>query len=218
MSFFLPKMKQPTSSLNSDSRSGFTLIELLVVVVIISISIGMVVMNFSPADPDEQIDEEITRLQQLLRFAHQQSVIRAEEYGVRFYQTGYRFMRFDEEKQSWVNLQNDKLLRYRTLPSPMELNLYIEQTPIVLLASAEDDPKPKQKTTEETQLTYNGNIYASQSNENENEIKPQIFLLSSSELTPQFELHIRIPGSKHEKQLEGLPEGKYIRPSADTFN
>ena len=136
--------------LNHSRHSGFTLIELLVVVVIISISIGLVVVNFTAPNDQEIVDEEINRLQQILRFAHQQSVIRGEEYGVRFYQTGYRFMHYDEDNNAWIDITKDKLLRYRLLPSPLEFELYIEQIPVELLESADNDPKPT-KTDIETQ-------------------------------------------------------------------
>ena len=204
---------------SSHSRStGFTLIELLVVVVIISISIGFVVVNFSAESEEDIVKNEIIRLQQILRFAHQQSVIRAEEYGVRFYQTGYRFMRFDEENKTWIDVDKDKLLRYRLLPSPLELNLYIEQTPIELLESAENDPKPNKLETSsadnDTTLPKQSSSFITQQADSY-ALKPQVFLLSSTELTPPFELSIRIPGSEIEAHLNGLPQGIYQQPASD---
>ncbi len=195
---------------------GFTLIELLAVVVIISISISFVVVNISSGSHEELAEEEILRLQQILRFAHEQSVVRAEEYGVRFYETGYRFMRFDEENDNWANLNKDKLLRSRTLPEPLELNLYIEQTPVEILQSQDDDPEPK-KTTEESDLSSAASNLGAASQDEVEKIKPQVFLLSSSELTPQFEIHIRIPGSEIDEHLEGLPQGEYKRVKTDEY-
>jgi len=189
--------------------SGFTLIELLVVVVIISISIGFIVVNISIGGDDELAEEEIIRLQQILRFAHEQSVIRAEEYGIRFYETGYRFMRFNEETDDWVDLDNDKLLRSRVLPEPLELDLYIEQTPVEILESQKDEPEVKDE--EENKLASAASNLQKKEQPEETKIKPQVFLLSSSELTPQFEVSIRIPGSDIDEQLEGLPQGEYKR-------
>ncbi|VAW61404.1 hypothetical protein MNBD_GAMMA08-1724 [hydrothermal vent metagenome] len=190
---------------------GFTLIELLVVVVIISISVGLVVVNISTKTEADLVEEEAVRLQQILRFAHEQSVVRAAEYGVRFFETGYRFMIFDEPTSRWVYLKRDRLLRGRTLPEPIELDLYIEQTPVDLLISPKDDPEIEEKKEEEGQGksntgTTNTRIGTPTAGE---VILPQIFLLSSSELTPQFEVRIRIPGSDIEKLLEGLPQGEY---------
>jgi len=196
-------------------NKGFTLIELLVVIVIISLSIAVVVVNISTGGNDELAEEEIVRLQQILRFAHEQSVIRAEEYGVRFYETGYRFMRYDEETDNWLDINKDKLLRSRTLPEPLELDLYIEQVPVEILESSKDEPAPKAETEENKLASAASDLdLVDQPKPKLNEaekIKPQVFLLSSSELTPQFEVRLRIPGSDIEETLEGQPQGEYKR-------
>lgn len=208
-------MHKQLSNHNHKLKSGFTLIELLVVIVIISLSIAVVVVNISTGGNDELAEEEIVRLQQILRFAHEQSVIRAEEYGVRFYETGYRFLRYDEETDSWLDINKDKLLRNRTLPEPLELDLYIEQVPVEIFESRKDEPVTKPETEENKLASAASNLDlvdqpAAETNETE-KIKPQIFLLSSSELTPQFEVRLRIPGSDIEELLEGLPQGVYKR-------
>jgi len=188
---------------------GFTLIEILVVIVIISISVGLVVVNFTTGGVEKTAEEEAIRLQQLLRVAHQQSVIRAEEYGVRFYKTGYRFMKYDEQSKLWADMPNDRLLRSRLLAEPLEIDLYIEQLSVDIPESTDDDPEPPEDTglTDENAKPRAPALNAVDSNI----IKPQIFLLSSAELTPAFELHIRVPGSDVEELLRGLPQGEYIR-------
>ena len=194
------------------SNRGFTLIEILVVIVIISISIGFVTVNFSSGSDEELAETEVLRIQQLLRFAHEQSVIRGEEYGVRFYSSGYRFLHFNEESETWEDLSNDKLLHGHTLEQPLELHLYIEQLPVDILESQDDEPEIEEKV-----VNADDNIIesATQLESKQDEIKPQVFLLSSSELTPQFEIHIRIPGSNVEETLQGLPQGEYKRVLPD---
>lgn len=188
---------------------GFTLIEILVVIVIISISVGMVVVNISTGGTDKKAEEEIVRLQQLLRVAHQQSVIRAEEYGVRFYKTGYRFMKYDEESRAWADIANDRLLRSRIIAEPLEIDLYIEQLSVDIPESTDDDPEPPEAGNENT--AQDNSQTTALNTPNEESIKPQVFLLSSAELSPAFELHIRVPGSDVEQQLHGLPQGEYQR-------
>ena len=207
----------PYRSFNNklSQHRGFTLIEILVVVVIISISIGFVVVNISIGGDEELAEEEITRLQQILRFAHEQSVIRSQEYGVRFYESGYRFLRFDEQSDSWVDVNKDRLLRGRTLPEPLELDLYIEQVPVEILFSRKDEPKTKNKDKEENKLASAASIERVKQTDKIAPIIPHVFLLSSSELTPQFEVRIRIPGTDVEEHIEGLPQGKYKRLVAD---
>ena len=192
---------------------GFTLIEILVVIVIISISVGLVVVNFTTGGVDKKAEEEVIRLQQLLRMAHQQSVIRAEEYGVRFYKTGYRFMKYDELNKQWVDIPNDRLLRHRLLAEPLELYLYIEQLSVEIPESTDDDPEPAEETglTNEDDNTQTTTRAPALNSIDKQIIKPQIFLLSSAELTPPFELRIRVPGSDIEEPLYGLPQGEYSR-------
>ncbi|MCW8934859.1 MAG: type II secretion system minor pseudopilin GspH [Gammaproteobacteria bacterium] len=208
-------MREQLYNRNHNLKRGFTLIELLVVIVIISLSIAVVVVNISTGGEDELAEEEILRLQQILRFAHEQSVIRAEEYGVRFYETGYRFMLYDEETDNWLDINKDKLLRSRTLPQPLELDLYIEQVPVEILESPKDDPDTEQEAEENklasaaSDLNLTNQPTAEQTETEK--ITPQVFLLSSSELTPQFEVRLRIPGSDIEELLEGLPQGEFKR-------
>ena len=186
---------------------GFTLIEILVVIVILSIGVGVVAVNFSAGSLDKKAEEEVIRLQQLLRFAHQQSVVRAEEYGIRFYTTGYRFMKYDEENQQWSDIQRDRLLRSRNLAEPLELNLYIDQLSVDIPDSTDDDPKPDKKQNAAEESTQRRTI----SSTDADTVRPHVFMLSSAELTPPFELLIRVPGSDIEEQLQGLPQGEYIR-------
>lgn len=208
-------MRMFLSSKYKTRNRGFTLIEILVVIVIISISVGLVVVNINIGGEDELAEQEVIRLQQLLRFAHQQSVIRAEEYGIRFYTTGYRFMLYDEESKSWVDISKDKLLRSRTLPPPLELDLYIEEIPVELLESQQDDPEVKDEEEDENKLATAASNTDKTEADKKDKIKPQVFLLSSSELTPQFEVRLRIPGSDIEEFLQGQPQGEYTREQAD---
>lgn len=207
----MPQLRRPSSPLFT---AGFTLIEILVVIVIISISIGVVVVNFNAGGEEELVEEEVLRLQQLLRFAHEQSVIRAQEYGVRFYKTGYRFMWLDEEEKTWQDITQDKLLRSRSFPEPLQLDLYIEQLPVELLESQDDDPVIEEDT--ENRLASAASVTKNRKQVAEKDkIKPQVFLLSSSELTPAFELRLRIPGSKIEGYLDGLSQGEFRLTQAD---
>jgi type II secretion system protein H len=167
-------------------KNGFTLMELLVVIVIISIAFSLfITVNFSFSNPSDAIHKEALRLQRLLEFAHEQSVLRAEEYGLRVNEARYRFMRLDELTGKWVELEQDKLLRARDLPDSMNFELSIEDVDVILDRedAEQDDPDV--------------------------ELKPQVFLLSSGELTPDFKLRLRFAGFDDYYELHGMPMGKY---------
>jgi general secretion pathway protein H len=169
-------------------QRGFTLIELLVVVSIIAIAFSAFIMlGFSFSNPADALRTEILRLQARLEFAHEQGVMRGEDYGVRFNSQSYRMMRLEKDK--WVDIDNDKLLTPHTLPENMQLNLELEGINAVVTKS-DDETK----------------------NDPEKEIKPQVFLLSSGETSPDFEVRIRISGSDLNKAIHGDINGQYTLP------
>lgn len=176
-----------TSANQSIGEQGFTLIELLVVVGIIAIVFTTFTsLNFSFNNPSRTIEEEALRLKGLLEFSHEQAVLRGEEYGLRLNEAQYRFMRLDYLTDKWVDIDDDKVLRRRELPENMSFELALEDVDVIL---EEDDPDALE--------------------EPENPIKPQIFLLSSGELTPEFGIRLRIAGFDHEYRVSGTGNGQY---------
>ncbi len=189
----------------SPSRTrGFTLIEILVVIVIVGISVSVMVLRLAGTSDEDEAQKEILRLKQLMEFTQEQAVIRGQEYGVRFYKSGYRFMQYDTAEEGWIDIRNSRFLHSRQLDEAYELDLYIEQLPVDLLDSQEDDPQPEEK---ESELETIGSHLLPEVTPESEKIRPQVFLLSSSELTPAFEIRLRIPGTDIEKFLHGLPQG-----------
>lgn len=169
------------------SNQGFTLFELLIVITIISISFAVFMsIQFSFGDAEDKIKKEASRLQLLLSFAQEQSIIRAEEYGIRFYPNGYSFMQYSADTDNWNEI-DDKVLGAKQFADNMELELAIEQVDIILedkqAASNTDDPEHK--------------------------IKPQVFLLSSGETTPDFIARVSVPGIDTFYEIHGSTDGKY---------
>ncbi|MDH5764673.1 MAG: type II secretion system minor pseudopilin GspH [Gammaproteobacteria bacterium] len=180
-------MPAKTSSTLSRKHGGFTLFELLVVIVIISITFALFMsVNFSSGNPAERIRKEASRLQSLLSFAHEQSVIRGEEYGIYFQPASYNFMLYITEDDNWVPVDGDPVLTEKQLTDHMELELTVEDTDIVI-----DEP-------ETTALS-----------EDEIKIKPQVFLLSSGETTPDFVIRFLIPDVDTTFEVHGTTDGKY---------
>ena len=173
--------------IKTKTAHGFTLFELLVVIAIISVSFAVfLTINFSFGSPEERIRKEADRLHLLLSFAHEQSVIRAEEYGLRFHPHGYKFMQYLVEEDTWIDI-DDKILGTKQLSEDMELELAIEQVDIIL----DDQPD------------------STDNDDPEAKIKPQVFLLSSGETTPDFIARISIPGIDVSFEVHGTTDGKY---------
>ncbi|MCW8956590.1 MAG: type II secretion system minor pseudopilin GspH [Gammaproteobacteria bacterium] len=175
-------------------QRGFTLMELLVVIVVISIAFTMLITLAVPGGgPADAIRKEGLRLQQLLSAAHEQAVFRAEEYGVYFDDDSYRFMQLDMQKNIWTDIEKDKLFRKRDLPEDMRLDLNIEEIDVIFT---------QQENT-------------SSLNTEEDQLKPQVFLLSSGETTPEFTARIRIPGFDRSFEVTGSINGIYELQETD---
>ena len=175
---------------------GFTLLELLVVVVIVAILFTYTTLAIRGNSPEDSIQEEAQRLERLVQLALEEAILRGEEYAIEVYLDGYRFLRFTEGQ--WQPLTNDKILRERELPLNMELDMRLEDTEIIIDQAS--DPMSDDKT----QLDE-----ASEEQTDNNKVKadPQIFLLSSGEITPEFDIRFYILGVETSYFLKGIFDG-----------
>jgi general secretion pathway protein H len=145
-------------------------LELLVVIVIIAILFTFTTLAIRGTAPEELLQTEAQRLDQLLQLALEEAILRGMEYGLEFTPNSYRFLLFTEN--SWQPLETDKLLRERQLPEGMEFELEIEQIDVLI------DEAPSEED-----------------NDKENErFRPQVFLLSSGEITPEFSVRLVMSG------------------------
>ncbi len=176
------------------TQSGFTLLELLVVVVIVAILFTYTTLAIRTDSPADTIKKEALRMERLVQLAVEESILRGEEYGIEIYLDGYRFLRFNENQ--WLPLSNDKILRQRELPPDMELEMLLEDTEIVI------NLKTDAIADQSIDLDLNA-----EDDENKKVIKPQIFLLSSGEITPEFELRFYLPGVEESYFVKGFFDG-----------
>jgi general secretion pathway protein H len=182
-----------SARLSSPARpraKGFTLIELLVVIVIVSILFTFTTLAIRSSSPEEQIKIEALRLDRLLQLAQEEAILKGEEYGLEFKPDGYRFLRYVDFV--WQPLDGDRQLRQRELPLDMKIEVEIEQTEILL----ETDKSSDKPTDEE--------------NDDEKEkLKPQVFLLSSGEITPEFSARFMIRGIEASYIVSANAEGEH---------
>ena len=148
---------------------GFSLLELLVVIVIIAILFTATTLAIRGISPEELIKTEALRLDRLLQLAQEEAILKGQEYGLEFTADSYRFLLYIENV--WLPLDEDKLLRTRQLPEGMEFELAIEQIDVLIeKGTADEDEDDAEK------------------------LRPQVFLLSSGEITPEFSVRLAIPG------------------------
>ena len=173
-------------------QRGFTLIELLVVIVIVSILFTYTTLAIRSASAEDKIKEEAFRLERLVELALEESILRGEEYGIEVYLDGYRFLHFVEDQ--WLALEDDKILRERELPLDMEIEVSLEETDIIIGASADRAPDQDFDLDDEEQ-------------DEKEKLSPQIFLLSSGEITPEFEIRFYILGVETSYFVKGHFDG-----------
>lgn len=198
-----------------NAEEGFTLLELLVVVVIVAILFTYTTLAIRSDSAEDIIKKEAQRMERLVQLALEESILRGEEYGLEIYLDGYRFLRRTEAQ--WEPISNDKILRERELPNDMEIEFRLEETDIELgKASA-----VKKYMAEESALSASLADTTLGDDENdseldaENKTKPQIFLMSSGEITPEFEIRFYIIGVETSYLVKGLFDGSLKTEMSD---
>jgi general secretion pathway protein H len=137
--------------------AGFTLLELMVVMVLIGIIFSFAMLSMGGDDLAELMEQETRRLQTLLALASDEAVIRGEELAMRFEDDGYEFM--VQAADGW-RAADDGLLKSYHLPAEVELQLDVSGDLPGMGEGAEQEPGQ-------------GNARP-----------PQVFILSSGEMTP----------------------------------
>lgn len=148
--------------------AGFTLLELMVVLVLIGIIFSFAVLSLGGDDYAELMEQETHRMITLLGLASDEAVLRGDELAVLFAEDGYSFLILDEDQQ-WRATSDDGLLKSYALPEGIDLRLEVEGEPPILTATSIDDIELQQTDPDEDQ---------------EEELQPQVFILSSGEMTP----------------------------------
>jgi general secretion pathway protein H len=145
--------------------SGFTLLELMVVLVLVGIIFSFAMLSLGGDDLAELMEQETRRLGTLLGLVSDEAVLRGEEMAVHFTDTGYEFLILNGNQ--WQAPEDDRLLQARSLPADIEIRLEVDGDPPGLTDSSEEE--------EET-------------------LTPQVYILSSGEMTP-FSATLQSPQS-----------------------
>lgn len=174
-------------------QNGFTLLELLVVIVIVSILFTYTTLAIRSDSPEDLIKEEAYRLERLVQLALEETILRGEEYGIEIYVDGYRFLHLYEGQ--WQPLTDDKILHERKLAHEIELEMHMEESQISI-DTALDPLSNKEADLDDTP-----------EDEKKAKAKPHIYLLSSGEIDPEFDIRFYILGTETSYIVKGLFDG-----------
>lgn len=176
-----------TGTLTADQRArvhrdrpqqGFTFLEILAVIVIIGITITFASLSLSSRAGEDRLAAEAERLHALLVLASDEAIIQGEQIGLLVAADGYAFYHLEDNQ--WIAYEQGSL-RERRLPEGMTL---------YLSGDTEDRDKAFKIVAE------------SNPDQDKKSVSPQVYMLSSGELTP-FTLQLRASHLKAHYQAEG---------------
>ncbi|MGQ8366511.1 type II secretion system minor pseudopilin GspH [Glaciecola sp. 1036] len=163
---------------------GFTLLEIMVVVFIIGIVVSVVTYNAFGVDPKEEVNEESRRLQVLIDMASDFAVLNQLQMGLYLdlENNTYEFLSLDEDEQ-WVPVVNQKFFVKREFPEDIKVELSLDGLPW----QDEDVLFDREIFDEDLSIRDEGVSIGDE--EDLPPPPPQIFILSSGDITP-FELRL----------------------------
>ncbi|MFO1394247.1 MAG: type II secretion system minor pseudopilin GspH [Steroidobacteraceae bacterium] len=176
--------------------SGFTLLEVLVVVVIIGIITSVAVISVHVLGGDHEMQQEADRLAALLGQAREDAMLHGRDLGLRVDERGYDFLRYDSRLERWQFVDDDLVLRERTLPDGLVLGLRVESRAVVL--------KPRGSDTQADPKTGVPRVA----------LRPQVVVQASGDLVP-FEIVFTREGTREMRRVVGTDAGEITVESGD---
>lgn len=157
----------------------------MVVIVIVAMLFTFMALSIRTNAPEDLIKDEAIRFNRLVQLLKDESILRNEDYGIAFGAEEYVFLRYapdqDTGKGEWISL-DDELFRLREMSNDIEIELKLEQSDVDMsTVLTSDDEK----------------------------LKPQVFVLSSGEITPEFEAEFFIPTEPIRYKVIASIDGKH---------
>jgi general secretion pathway protein H len=195
------------SKLKHHSQNGFTLIEVVVVLAMVGLILATVRYTVFTGSIKNEIEKEALRLQVVFSMASDFAVINQIELGLRIdeEEQTYEFVMLDDDDK-WVSIDTHKHFSQFTFSEGVFVELILEG-----LEWQNDESLFDNRVFDEQLSVSNEGVQIG----NEEDIPPpppQIFILSSGEITP-FELLVRYePQGIGDEEFEFSLQGKETVP------
>jgi general secretion pathway protein H len=149
------------------ANRGFTLLEVMLVILMIGLLVGLSTPNFDFGSPEDKVSKPARRFKAIFDMASEHAMLNNYELGLIIKDNNYRFVAFDGQR--WVDFQGDKIFAASDINEEIDLALELDGLPWaennllneVVFAVEEDDE-----------------------DEDKELLSPQIFILSSGDITP----------------------------------
>ena len=165
-------------------QTGFTLIEIMLVLALMGLMISVVSYTALGTNNYDKVNQQAKRFQVVFDMASDYAILNQVQLGIRIdeEENTYTYVALDDD-DDWVELAGQKLFESYQLPEDMTLQLFLDDLPW----QQEEQLFDRSLFDEELSVSDDGVEIG-----NEEDIvppPPQLFLLSSGDLTP-FELTI----------------------------
>lgn len=103
-------------------QKGFTLIEILVVIVLLGIILTVAMISIGNTQSGK-LKEDMRRLLQIMRLAHEEAITNQQTLAMKFSAHGYALQRYDEKGKIWVSVTDPDFFRARKLDEDYKIRL-----------------------------------------------------------------------------------------------
>lgn len=151
---------------------GFTLLEVMLVLLLVGLLTAVVALNFGGRNPQQQLQQEVLRFMQAFQFVAEQAQLQQQEWGLIIAPEGYAFAYYGPD--GWQLAQQPAISRQYALPEDIRLQLELEGLPgaeFNLLSQLSWQQAPDDR-------------WQTESSTSESPPLPQVFILSSGEISP----------------------------------
>jgi len=159
------------------NAKGFTLLEVMLVLVLMGmISVGVVMTLPSSVGLDKDSQWHAQRFRSLLQLAQDHALISNNELGIEFGEQEYRFAFYDLKSKKWKKwkpLSNARMNDYVKIPQSISSEYSLVGSVWDEIEQEDDDPFSEKEYLVEIE-----------GQEAEVDINPQVFIMSSGEVTP----------------------------------
>lgn len=188
-------------------QTGFTLLEVIIVLALIGLILSSVRYTIFTENIENDIEKEAKRLQVVFNMASDYAVINQLELGLIIddEDQSYEFVKLDDDEK-WVALDTQKHFTKVFFTQGVYLDVSLEGLPW------QDDGSLFDNRIFDEELSVNSDGVDIGNEEDKVPPAPQIFILSSGEITP-FELFIRYqPQEIGDEPFEFVLQGKETVP------